>query len=105
MGKKKLNLEISEIGPMEEKFNLAAGLPGPCGPCGEGTFDGPAPSDRGWWDSPSHRGSAYAIGAGTIGGFATGGPKLGFAVGLATGVATCGSCHPRRTSRNIGPCR
>lgn len=45
MEKKKLNLEISEIGPMAEKLNLAAGLPGPCGPCGQGTFDGPGPGE------------------------------------------------------------
>ena len=99
MEKKKLNLEISEIGPMAEKLNLAA-LPGPCGPCGQGLFDGPAPSNRGWWDSRDHRTSVYAIEAASLGGWYSAGPWGALAFGL-TGVAmTCGSCrHGGRRSR------
>lgn len=94
MEKKKLNLEINEIGPMAEKLNLAA-LPGPCGPCGQGLFDGPAPSNRGWWDSSSHRSSAYAIEAASLGGWYSAGPWGALAFGLTTAAITCGSCHPR----------
>jgi hypothetical protein len=100
MKKKKLNLEISEIGPIAEKLNLVTGLPGPCGG-GEGANNSTGPTGWGIVDAViNHPGNnavvSAALGTSAATFLGTANPPLSVATGLAAGAASCIACH--------GPC-
>jgi hypothetical protein len=100
MKKKKLNLEISEIGPVGEKLNLATGLPGPCGPCtasadvvyGANDVTGPAASGNDFGSAVAHAYYASQLEYDNI---------LEF---MGSVQENCGRCHLQSSPSFVGPC-